>query len=100
MLGNTKGDIQRRDFFVSFTFREDNLVNKEEYHHTDAAIENSRANIIEPIRNEKSGYRNPDAVNGIDNAGNNTERKHIPHSLKRNVAFAAKYPVTLDKKVY
>ena len=62
-------------------FREDDFVDKEENDHRHAAVQNRRADIINKVRHQQPGYGNPYAVDGVDDAGDDAERHHIPRDL-------------------
>ena len=62
-------------------FREDDFVDKEENDHRHAAVQNRRADVINKVRHQQSGYGNPYAVDGVDDAGDDAERQHVPCDL-------------------
>ena len=62
-------------------FGEDNFVDEEENDHRHAAVQNGRADVIDEVRHQQPGYGDPHAVDGVDNAGNDAERQHIPRDL-------------------
>ena len=80
-------------------FREDDFVDKEENDHRHAAVQNGRAEVIDEVRHQQPGYGNPHAVDGVDNAGNDAERQHIPRDLLAQIALAAEHKIALDREV-
>ena len=48
--------------FLSFALGEDDLIDHEEHHHGDAAVEDCGADVIQPAGNEVSGYGHPDQL--------------------------------------
>ena len=64
-----------------FALREDDLIHKEEDHHGDAAVEHGGADVVDKVRHQQASHGNPDAVDGVDDAGNDAEGQHIPADL-------------------
>ena len=62
-------------------FREDDFVDKEENDHRHTAVQNRRADVINEVRHQQSGNGDPYAVDGVDDAGDDAERQHIPRNL-------------------
>ena len=87
-----------RALFCLLAFREDDLIHKEEDDHGDAAVEHGGANVVDEVWHQQPSHRHPDAVDGVDDAGNDAERQQIPAHLICNVAFAAE-PVTENQVV-
>lgn len=85
--------------FLSFALGEDDLIDHEEHHHGDAAVEDCGADVIQPAGNEVSGYGHPDAVDGVDHAGDHAEGQHIPHTLLQDVPLGAEHEASLDEEV-
>ena len=48
--------------FLSYALGEDDLIDHEEHHHGDAAVEDCGADVIQPAGNEVSGYGHPDQL--------------------------------------
>ena len=88
-----------RALFCLLAFREDDLIHKEEDDHGDAAVEHGGANVVDEVWHQQPSHRHPDAVDGVDDAGNDAERQQIPAHLICNVAFAAEHEIALDREV-
>ena len=84
---------------VGLALGKDDLVHKEEDHHGDAAVEDDRADVVDKRGDKQPGHCHPDAVDGVDNAGNDAEGDHIPHNLIGQVALAAEDQVALEGEV-
>ena len=82
-----------------FALREDDLIHKEEDHHGDAAVEHGGADVVDKVRHQQASHGNPDAVDGVDDAGNDAEGQHIPADLLGQVALAAEHKAALDGEV-
>ena len=80
-------------------FREDDFVDKEENHHRHAAVQNRRADVIDEVRHQQSGYGDPHAVDGVDNAGDDAECQHIPRNLLAQIALTAEHEIALDREI-
>ena len=80
-------------------FGEDDLVDEEENHHRHTAVQNGGADVIDEVRHKQSGYGDPHAVDGVDDAGDDAERHHIPRDLLAQVALAAEHEIALDGEV-
>ena len=63
--------------FCGFAFGEDDLVHEEEDDHRDAAVEHRGADVVDEIRHQQTGHSHPDAVDGVDDAGNEAEGQQI-----------------------
>ena len=72
-------------FSLRLSLRENNLVNKEEDYHADAAVKDGGSYVVDKVRNELTCHGNPCAVDGVDNAGDNTECDEVPHCLVPNI---------------
>ena len=70
-IGDAKGTL------LGFLLTEHDLVHDEENHHGYAAVEDVSADVIQPGGHEVTGHGGPDAVDGIDNAGDHTEGQQI-----------------------
>ena len=46
-----------------------------------------------------TGHGGPDAVDGVDDAGDHAEGQQIPHTLTQDVALGAEHPASLDEEV-
>lgn len=84
---------------LGFAFREDDLVDEEEDHHGNAAVEHGGANVIDKVRHQQACNGHPHTVDGVDNAGDQAERHKIPCDLLGQVALAAEHKVALDGEV-
>jgi hypothetical protein len=62
-------NFRTRAFFLFLPFGENHLIDEEEDHHGHAAVQNRRADVIDEVRHKQSGYGNPYAVDGVDDAG-------------------------------
>ena len=82
-----------------FALREDDLIHKEEDHHGDAAVEDGGADVVDEVRYQQTGHRHPDAVDGVDDAGDDAEGQHIPADLLCQIALAAEHKIALDGEV-
>ena len=82
-----------------FALREDDLIHKEEDHHGDAAVEHGGADVVNKVRYQQPGHCHPDAVDGVDDAGNDAEGQHIPADLLCQIALAAEHKIALDGEV-
>ena len=82
-----------------FALREDDLIHKEEDDHGDAAVEHGGADVVDEVRYQQTGHRHPDAVDGVDDAGDDAEGQHIPADLFCQIALAAEHKVALDGEV-
>ena len=67
--------------FCGFAFGEDDLVHEEEDDHRDSAVEHRGADVVDEIRHQQTGHSHPDAVDGVDDAGDDAESQHIPRDL-------------------
>ena len=56
-----------------FALREDDLIHKEEDHHGDAAVEHGGADVVDEVRYQQPCHCHPDAVDGVDDAGDDAE---------------------------
>ena len=61
--------------------REDDFVHKEEHQHGHAAVGDVGANVVDEVRHQQACHRHPDAVDGVDDAGDETKRKDISADL-------------------
>ena len=84
---------------MCLAFRKDDLIHKEEDHHGDAAVEHGGADVVDEVRHQQTSHCHPDAVDGVDNAGNDTERQQIPADLLGQIALAAEHKIALDGEV-
>ena len=75
---------------------EDDLVDKEEDHHGDTAVEHHGTDVVDKSGHEQTGHRHPDAVNGVDDAGDDAEGDDVPQDLVGQVALAAEDQVALE----
>ena len=82
-----------------FALREDDLIHKEEDDHGDAAVEHGGADVVDEVGHQQTGHRDPDAVDGVDDAGDDAEGQHIPCDLLAEVALAAEDEAALDGEV-
>ena len=82
-----------------FALREDDLIHKEEDHHGDAAVEHGGADVVDKVRHQQASHRHPDAIDGVDDAGDEAEGQHIPADLLGQVALAAEHKAALDGEV-
>ena len=80
-------------------FGEDDFVDKVENHHRHAAVQNRRTDVINKVRHQQPSYGNPYAVDGVDDAGDDAERHHIPRDLLAQIALAAEHEIALDREV-
>jgi len=85
--------------FLGFAFGEDDLIHNEEDHHGYAAIQNRRPDVVNSGGNILPGHRHPDAVDGIDDAGNDAEGNQIPQDLIPQLSFAAEHQIALDGEI-
>ena len=82
-----------------FALREDDLIHKEEDDHGDAAVEHGGADVVDEVRHQQTCHRHPDAVDGVDDAGDDAEGQHIPADLFCQIALAAEHKIALDGEV-
>ena len=82
-----------------FALREDDLIHEEEDDHRDAAVQHRSADVVDEVRYQQARHRHPDAVDGVDDAGDDAERQHIPADLLCQIALAAEHKITLDGEV-
>ena len=66
--------------FLCLALREDDLIHKEEDDHGDAAVEDDGTDVVDEGGHKQTGHRHPDAVDGVDDAGDDTEGDHIKRS--------------------
>ena len=85
--------------FCGFAFGEDDLVHEEEDDHRDAAVEHRGADVVDEIRHQQTGHSHPDAVDGVDDAGDEAEGQQIPADLLGEVALAAEDKIALDGEI-
>ena len=67
-----------------FPFREDDLVDKEEDYHRNAAVEHRGSDVIDKVRYQQARNRRPHAVDGVDDAGDQTDCQHQAICLARS----------------
>ena len=98
---NTENDENKEDdrLFCGFAFGEDDLVHEEEDDHRDAAVEHRGADVVDEIRHQQTGHSHPDAVDGVDDAGDEAEGQQIPADLLGEVALAAEDKIALDGEI-
>lgn len=60
-------------YFFGFPFREDDLVDKEEDYHRNAAVEHRGADVIDKVRHQQARNRRSHAVDQVNEAGDQTE---------------------------
>ena len=82
-----------------FALREDDLIHKEEDDHGDAAVEHGGADVVDEVRHQQTSHRHPDAVDGIDDAGDDAERQQIPADLFCQIALAAEHEIALNGEI-
>ena len=58
---------------LGFAFGEDDLVDEEEDDHRDAAVEHGGADVVDEVGHQQTGHRDPDAVDGVDDAGDDAD---------------------------
>ena len=81
------------------TRRENDFIYEEEYHHGDAAVQNCRSDVVDPVRHQQSGHRHPDAVNGVHHTGHDAEGDDVPQRLIRQVSVTPEHQISLDREV-
>ena len=72
---------ERSVCLVGLALREDDLIHKEEDDHGNAAVEHGGTDVVDEVRHQQTCHRHPDAVDGVDDAGNNAKRQQIPADL-------------------
>lgn len=60
-------------YFFGFPFREDDLVDKEEDYHRNAAVEHRGADVIDKVRHQQARNRRSHAVDQVNEAGDQTK---------------------------
>ena len=63
---------------LGLAFGEDDLIDEEEDDHRDAAVQDGGADVVDEVGHQQTGHRDPDAVDGVDDAGDDAEGQHIP----------------------
>lgn len=71
-------------YFFGFPFREDDLVDKEEDYHRNAAVEHRGADVIDKVRHQQARNRRSHAVGEVNEAGDQTECQHQAICLARS----------------
>ena len=71
-------------YFFGFPFREDDLVDKEEDYHRNAAVEHRGADVIDKVRHQQARNRRSHAVDEVNEAGDQTECQHQAICLARS----------------
>ena len=82
-----------------FALREDDLIHEEEDDHGDTAVEHGGADVVDEVRHQQASHRHPDAVDGVDDAGDDAEGQQIPADLFCQIALAAEHKIALDGEV-
>lgn len=92
MGSDEENDENKEDdrLFCGFAFGEDDLVHEEEDDHRDAAVEHRGADVVDEIRHQQTGHSHPDAVDGVDDAGDEAEGQQIPADLPGEAALLRK----------
>lgn len=70
-------------YFFGFPFREDDLVDKEEDYHRNAAVEHRGADVIDKVRHQQARNRRSHAVDQVNEAGDQTARPAFQLHEKR-----------------
>ena len=98
---NTYKNEKRKQLSGLFglALREDDLIHKEEDHHGDAAVEHGSADVVDEVRYQQTCHCHPNAVDGVDDAGDDAERQQIPADLFCQIALAAEYEIALDGEI-
>ena len=96
-----ENDENREDvsLFCGLALGEDDLVHEEEDHHRDAAVEHGGTDVVDEVGHQQTGHRHPDAVDGVDDAGDETEGQQVPADLFCQIALAAEDEAALDGKL-
>ena len=79
--------------------REYDFINEEEYHHGYAAIQDGGTDIVDKVRDEQTCDCNPDAVDGINDAGDDTKGKHVPCNLLSGVSVTSEDEELLNQEI-
>jgi len=84
---------------LAFLFLENDFVDDEKHNHGYAAVEDGGADVVQPGSHKVTGHSGPDAVDGVDNAGDHTEGQQVPQTLFQDIALTAEDPASLDEEV-
>lgn len=63
-----------------------NLVDNKEHHHRHTAVQNGSTDVIKPRINEVTCNSRPNAIDRINNAGDNAECQKIPRALTKYIS--------------
>ena len=92
-----------RLFFLFFGFDfgvvENDFVHNEEDDHRNTTVEDCGTDVVEPAGNKASCNSNPNAVDGVDDAGNYAKRQEVPSALVKHVAVGTENVFSLNEEV-
>ena len=69
-------------------FREDDFVDKEEDQHQNVTVEHRSSDVIDKVRHQQARNRHPHTVDGVNEAGDQTECQHQAICLARSTSCA------------
>ena len=71
-----------------FPLREDDFVDKEEDQHQNVTVEHRSSDVIDKVRHQQARNRHPHTVDGVNEAGDQTECQHQAICLARSTSCA------------